>query len=1400
MTNATKKIISLVVLLCFAMTQTVTANPGAGIEIAPKYETPAFLQIDIPAELATLDGLFEAAPQPDPRMILHIQNAHANFGAQEKIKALLQYLKKSYAINTVFVEGASEDLNPEYLKMFPDRERNLKLADFLAKKGELTGVEMFMIDEAEQGPGTQDSSLGKTEDKKESRGESRVRGVGIENVDLYRRNYDALKKVFGAEKTVNSYLGGFETRLDGLASKVFSPDLRKLLGEWKKFEKGNREFMPYVRALGAESKRILGVDLDSLMAQVEWPQITRLLVLQSLEKELNEEKSLAEKGDLVRFLKEKHASVKLIEAVENFQDQRVNVLLAESEQKAGPVQPRNLMEQLVTEAGSQGFYFDNYPNFSRYAGYLILKSELDPKGLFTEIQTLFASILDELAKTPRQKTLLELFRDEELVRKLLNLELTRKNWQEALQRGGLLSMDSMVTRLKDIGTAVAKESSLPLTNFETKQVNPKFRAEVIDVQTAAYDFYEAARKREDAFYQKIDTVMREGALSKAVLITGGFHTDGITELLREHQVSYGILTPRLSEKSDEHLYRSVMLQNKASNFELSYLEAVSRLQRFIAQGGQVGEDDVINSLRPILLAIGYAGDLGSVVDAINIFNQSVYAKDAKIRIDPNALKNKQGEEVKKKGKPVYEVIRTEARNISGLEETASLGARAAVMPAIPPETGSLGGHEIGTNPVAATATERQEARRTDSTEQQAASNVPEVLFEGQCPSDATYRLMSSDLDFQDRLDGAAWSRLPDDAAVDGIVREVQKRLTGADEAAVRSRVMGWTLQTMLVELYKNADDAYKRAGKKGSIYLKVSRQGGRVFFDVSDDGIGFGSWADGQGNFNPQAKPSLAGSNVKLAGGQHVGLLVSRMLVQALGGNIVNSQNKEHLTTVRIELPEDALDRTLAEEKIPTQVDLAQITPTRKIIAHMIRHGQSPKIVERLVALGVGEHRREILTILDFLRATPEGLSVVRDYMTALLEVPRMDPDALVTGLGVMRDQNDEAFVLRVMQSIPFDFFHNNFCNWEKDPGAGKTSIFMAFFTPGYLTWLQSRSASDHNRAVIMKDEWDKHKFSTFPLIREKYEARLAAEEVKADVRPAQFAATVAVAIPAAPTETGSLGGRERPEARRTESREGILSEGVLPEKWSSLTQHDLGVQAENMFLSVPAARTALTEMVRRIPDGNRTGQEFFISIPPIQNDEGLMRIIMASGERYEAGSVYMDGVVAHTHPITRTYPKDRYGRRNGVGARSIIETLVPSFEGGDILLPGAIVAGTEVTGYFVLFYDLSGAENIAWYRAMHEKKTSRYERLKAIVNEGKGKLYRLTPQGESIDMRSITFAEADEMWEAVRGDKEKTEALLTELNLRPHPGHPAYPFVHEFEGHGPQVMAFVTGFPAIQP
>ncbi len=669
------KVVATVTLVCFLTTQTVWGAPGAGIEMAGKMELPAYLSIDIPAEFGTVDSLYEAPAGANPQFILHIQNAHANYQAQMKIKQLLGYMNKKYGFSTIFVEGASEKLDPDYLRLFPDQERNLKLCDELAKQGELTGVELYMME-----------------------ADKNIAALGIEEASLYKANYDALKKVFGAETDVTRFFKGFDGKLDKAASKVFTPETRALIGDWKRFEQGRRDFMPFVRELAKKSKKILNVDVASLFAQVGWPQISRLLVIQQLEKDLNRAKGQEEQAALIQWLRGKNVSKELIATLESFNEGSIAVGKSTKE-----VSPREVLERLNAEAGPQGFKFSDYPAFSLFAGYVTLRSELDPKVLFEEIEYLFTQMLDQLAEEPKQKELLALYRDGELLRKLLHLELNRAQWRQAVAGKDRISVPSLVSRLKDAVIASGDESIK-----RDQEIMPKaFGGKMDELYAAGLEFYDYARMRESVFYKQMQSAMAERKITKAILITGGFHTDGMSDLFRENSISYGIVTPRLSEKSDEGLYRATMLQDREHLFSISYIEMVSKMLNInvlISNGVDAGK------LYAGLIDVAAKMDNASIPKTVAEFNKSPLALKNNIVLAMQV--NAQGEVLKgADGLPVYKIVNR--GDVTRVEVPLQEGQVGGVSGQIIPTVRVASTPTITTTPALATAQATRAEVRTE---------------------------------------------------------------------------------------------------------------------------------------------------------------------------------------------------------------------------------------------------------------------------------------------------------------------------------------------------------------------------------------------------------------------------------------------------------------------------------------------------------------------------------------------------------------------------------------------------------------------------------------------------------------------------------------------------------------
>jgi len=70
-------------------------------------------------------------------------------------------------------------------------------------------------------------------------------------------------------------------------------------------------------------------------------------------------------------------------------------------------------------------------------------------------------------------------------------------------------------------------------------------------------FYRIAEAREKVFVQKIRKLLEKGD-REILFLSGGFHTDGVTEAFRKQDLSYVLITLRITESPEEGLYQKMM--------------------------------------------------------------------------------------------------------------------------------------------------------------------------------------------------------------------------------------------------------------------------------------------------------------------------------------------------------------------------------------------------------------------------------------------------------------------------------------------------------------------------------------------------------------------------------------------------------------------------------------------------------------------------------------------------------------------------------------------------------------------------------------------------------------------------------------------------------------------------
>lgn len=517
----TQKVIASLTLFFFLFqTFAFSAPELIQTSISSKEINPVRIDIDIPGELGQIQRAYQSSVGTG--VIIHIQDAHGNYEAQQNILAVMRHLRGKYGIKLLLMEGADDKLDPGLMNFFKDNRLNEKVADILMKYGEFTGPEMHLL----------------------SAGGAAV-GYGIETTALYRKDVELFRQVIRGAETTKAYLEGVRGRIQVLESRIFSKDLRDFVKEWRKQQSERANLLNHINVLAKQAGTLLSLDLKDPVNQDAYPAILRVLKLKDIEGTLDAKKIEAEKQELLAAVKGK---------IDSGLYEKLAAMNADK--KLGKLEnPRFVLEKIHEQA--KGLDYRLYPNFSKYAAYLVFQAEIESEQLFKEAENLTGKIFDALAKSEEEKNLLGSIKDEVLLEKLYTLELSRS---ECLSIASRKEVFSPVKFSERIAGMEKQEKKAAADLLETEELF-----------ASALEFYQVAQDRENHFIENAVSAMKKTGETQAVVVTGGFHAEGFEAMVKAKGLSYLLISPRISEIGNSHeVYLDAMLgKNNVNSVQLA---------------------------------------------------------------------------------------------------------------------------------------------------------------------------------------------------------------------------------------------------------------------------------------------------------------------------------------------------------------------------------------------------------------------------------------------------------------------------------------------------------------------------------------------------------------------------------------------------------------------------------------------------------------------------------------------------------------------------------------------------------------------------------------------------------------------------------------------------------------
>ncbi len=480
------------------------------VQAAQQVSAPAVPAVFFPADLREIKipsniGSLEEVHQGDERLVILVQDAHSIPTAQRSIRNLIDFFQQTYGLDQIAVEGARAQLDPQIFRSFPDREKLKAVFSQYLESGELTGTTFAAVFNSR---------------------EADYRA--IEDWPLFEEGYGHyLSALAGADET-GRVMDALEKDLERRKEQSYAPQLLLIDRAVRDFRDHSANLMDVLETLASVKAPEPGSELALMLDENAKTDETRL----PLELEV---KSISEKVN--KYLRSQpsagagNTAAEFNEKLQAFQTSRLT-----PEQFA--VYLKDLARELSLPVKFSG-------DFQKRVKKQMKIEDIDGTRFFESFERYAASVKEELFRNDEERMLEMQTERLYLLARLKSLELTREQWHQLKNyaRRGLFSGPNHI---------FLEESDL-----ERLMPEPELRR-LLDVNLL---FYENAELRDEVFSENLEKMFasRSGGKGKAVmLVSGGFHTEGVLSRLKDKGVSYLLLMPKIEALPETVHYKDYM--------------------------------------------------------------------------------------------------------------------------------------------------------------------------------------------------------------------------------------------------------------------------------------------------------------------------------------------------------------------------------------------------------------------------------------------------------------------------------------------------------------------------------------------------------------------------------------------------------------------------------------------------------------------------------------------------------------------------------------------------------------------------------------------------------------------------------------------------------------------------
>ena len=452
------------------------------------------------------------------RVVINIQDLHCHPQIQKNISSIIEMFDKKYGVSNVYLEGAYGTVSTKWLTKNLDKNNKTEILNKIIETGKLTGAEYFS------------ALTDKTEIIK-----------GLEKKLPYLDNLKRFGDILEKQDDIEQILKAIENFTQKIKKQYYTKRQYKIEKLSKQYNEGKINPDKYYTLLLKHTEK-LGIDLSKYKNTLMYVNLLKL------QKKLNHKKIKKDLQLLLSIIKQKIT-------YENY-----STLLAETDNFKNIGKLCLYMKEI-----SESYNIDlinKFSNLNKYFSYIEIRQKINPLDLLKEEEQLTREINTKFSDTTAQAEVVFFVYFEKYLKQYLTTKITPSDYQYYKEN---------IEIYKILWNKYADNKLLVLLNDYLVETDKFYEINMDRNNYFAENIFEGIKinkieqiKEGKTEINKIINNM-ENVKRVDIIVTGGFHTEKVTDILEENDVSYIVITPNIKDgvkEAEQTYYQTAKLQKE----------------------------------------------------------------------------------------------------------------------------------------------------------------------------------------------------------------------------------------------------------------------------------------------------------------------------------------------------------------------------------------------------------------------------------------------------------------------------------------------------------------------------------------------------------------------------------------------------------------------------------------------------------------------------------------------------------------------------------------------------------------------------------------------------------------------------------------------------------------------